>query len=243
MIAPVPIGMAIPAEARARAEAVPAELDALFETWMQAGPDHPDHIHALFVELYACTTRNWLARLARQPEAGFAYVVIPHFRDLYREHVLARLDGPVAGTAPHWRRYHRLARRLTIRAPFPALLLLVSLGARAHIYHDLGQAIRRAEAELATGGGRVAGYAAERAHLLSRAWDAAFVAAALDYVDRHRARQRGRRRLLLGACRLGLVAARPVWVPVCQHWRRSGYARLAASLPPIAAQPGADRVA
>ena len=211
-------------DGEAEAAAVEAELRALARRLEALGPEHPHHVHVLFAELYACTTRRWLEALEGRPEAPYAHRVIRHFMDIYRTEVLDRLGWPPGAVSPHWRTYHRLSRRLTIRSPISSHLLLISAGVRAHTHLDIGMAMRRAEADGMRHDPRLFGQTA----------DAAFLAAALDYVALHRARQAGWRRAVLGAYRAGLILLGPVWLRVLGRWRRTGYE---AALTPRA--PGA----
>jgi len=205
--------------AKARAEAVERDLARLVEEWQRAGPDHTHHIHHLFAELYLCTTRNWLAVLDARPDSDYAWHVMHHFFAFYRQGVVDCLDRPEGSIVPHWRRYHRMARRQTIRSPISAHLMLISVGAWAHTRHDLGAAMRMAEAdpELTPVPG-VDGEAADR-RVFGRMADRAFSRAAHDYVALHRARQRGWRRFVLGLCAGGLVVLGPLWLGVFRLWR------------------------
>ena len=193
------------------AERVQRELEALVARLVAMGPGHPHHVHVLFAELYLCDTVSWLAHLKQTPRAEHAYRVIARFHELYREHVLDRVDRPLHEIAPHWRAYHRLARRLTIRSPISAHLLLLCLGARAHVRFDLGRAIRET------------GVADDMDALFGQVSDVAFVQATCAFVELHRARQAGWRRLVLVLYGRGLVLLKPVWLSELQRWRRASY--------------------
>ena len=193
------------------AEKVQRELEALVARLAAMSPEHPHHVHVLFAELYLCETASWLALLKRTPRPEPAYRVIARFHKLYREHVLDRLDRPLHEIVPHWRAYHHLARRLTIRSPISAHLLLLCLGARSHTRFDLGGAIQEA------------GVAEDMNALFGRVSDEAFVQATCDFVERHRARQAGWRRLVLVIYARGLVLLKPVWLNEFQRWRRASY--------------------
>lgn len=199
---------------RAKADQACAELAGVVSEFAALGADHRDHIHVLFAELYLCETLSWLEQLERSPQPEHAYSTIPRFFALYREHVLDRLHRPLDEVEPHWRAYHRLARRLTIRSPISSHLLLISLGAWAHTRFDLGRAIceavsfdRRAVNETMFGS-------------LS---DRAFLKATCNYVGLHRGRQRGWRRLMLGLYGKGLLLTKPIWLAEFQRWRTASY--------------------
>ncbi len=63
------------------------------------------------------------------------------FYDLY-DHQVARpaLRGEAA-TAPHWRACAGLAARTDLTSPIGLHQRLISVGARAHVRHDLGEAM------------------------------------------------------------------------------------------------------
>lgn len=210
--------------------------------------DRPDdrnvRVHSLFAGLYLQTTANWLRELEDNAAPGFAHAVIPHFYALYDEGVLQHLDSPLAEVPRQWRAYHRLARRLTMRSPISAHLLLISLGARAHIRHDLGLAIAQVLREVAQGRDDIG--LIDREQFVGSLSQRAFLKAALDYVDWHRQRQTGWRYGVLGAYARGLIVLRRIWVPVMEGWRRAAFddarAQAAAGAAPCpkstAAEPG-----
>lgn len=214
---------------KTRAETVDGELCTMIEAFRATGPDHPHHIHQLFAELYLCTTRHWLARLADREDSEYAYRVICHFLQFYKDHVLDRIDHPLDTIAPHWRNYHRMARRQTIRSPISAHLILISVGARAHTHGDLGHAMSLAEKDIAHRCGSGSASLAERQKIFGGIADDAFYHAALDYVALHHARQAGWRRIVLKLYRVGLYTLRPVWLSVFQWWRRTGYGKVVAA--------------
>lgn len=107
---------------KAKAERSERELRQIAEGFRAAEPTHAHHIHYLFAELYLCTTRRWLARLSQRNDSEYAYRVICRFLELYKDQVLDRLDQPLSSIDPHWRNYHRMARRQTIKSPISAHL-------------------------------------------------------------------------------------------------------------------------
>lgn len=200
---------------KAEAEAVLGQLEDIIRRF-DAEPDTANaRIHCLFSGLYRETTTQWLGALEKSPAPDFAYLVMRRFYDLYDLGVLTQLDAPLAEVPRQWRSYHWLARRLTMRSPISLHLLLISLGVRAHIRHDLGIAIRQA----ACGHDSETGRGAAREELIGTLSQQAFFRAALDFVDGHRRRQRGWRRAILGLYALGLRALKPVWVTVMEAWR------------------------
>lgn len=205
-----------------QAQAARAELEALTDRWSSRDKDDPQHIHSLFSELYLCTTEHWLRLLAGGTHSQSSYQTIAVFYGLYKQRVVDRLDAPLQDIEPHWRLYHRLARRLTIRSPITLHLMLVSLGVRAHTLYDLGEALLDTE--------RRGGFASVRDLSMHRRFfeetsNAAFLAASAEFIDRHLSRQTGWRRWVLSVYRIGLFKLRPVWLGTLQHWRRSGYKR------------------
>ena len=71
---------------------------------------------------------------------------------------------------------------------------------------------------------------AERMKIFGEISDKAFFNAALDHVMLHQARQTGWRRIVLRLDRIGLHVLKPIWIPVLQHWRRTGYAEAVANV-------------
>lgn len=203
---------------RQRAEATLGRIEADMKRFLDMEDDRNGRIHSLFAGLYVQTTRHWLAELSESGAPEFAYEVIPHFYRLYEEGVLQQLDAPLHDVPWQWRSYHRVARRLTMRSAISAHLLLISLGARAHIRHDLGIAIARALQTCAETGTTV-----DRHGFAGSLSERAFLGASLDYVDWHRARQSGWRSGVLGLYARGLVRLRRIWVPVMEGWRRAAY--------------------
>jgi len=224
-----------PARLRMQAEQVRVELETIVSRFAALGSGHSDHIHALFAELYLCETISWLDHLKRDLRPELAYRVIPRFFALYREHVLDRLDRPLAEITPHWRAYHRLSRRLTMLSPISSHLLLISLGAWAHTRFDLGRAICNSEMDQCR----------EMDAVFGDLSDAAFLQATCCYIDRHLARQRGYRRLLLSLYRSGLMLLKPIWLSQFQRWRKASYrdCRQAASASPVDDGPACVRPA
>lgn len=213
---------------KTRAERAEQELCQIAEGFRAVGPTHAHHIHHLFAELYLCTTRCWLARLSPRNDSEYAYRVICHFLDLYKIHVLDQLDQPLSNIEAYWRRYHKMARRQTIRSPISAHLVLISVGARAHTHGDLGRAMNLAEQDLGHRTEVDTKEPAERMKIFGSISNKAFFDAALENVAIQHARQTGWRRLILKLCRIGLHVLKPIWIPVFQYWRRTGYAEAAA---------------
>ncbi|WP_461427254.1 hypothetical protein [Gymnodinialimonas sp.] len=217
---------------KTKAELAERELSKIADDFRALEPTHPHHIHHLFAGLYLCTTRRWLARLSESADSEYAYRVICHFLDLYKDHVLDRLSQPLDSIATYWRTYHRLARRQSIRSPISAHLILISVGARAHTHGDLGQAMNMADQDL---GDRIDAHASEQAvrmKIFGEISDKAFFEAALDHVAEQHARQTGWRRMILKLYRVGLYVLKPIWLPVFQRWRRTGYAEAVANAQP-----------
>ncbi len=206
--------------ARQRAEAVALSLAEVLAGFEAAPPDHPAAVHADFARLYLAVTRCWLAHLAQEAEPGFALRVIPLFFDLYRLHVLARIGTPLAAIAPHWRLYHRLAQR-PVRSP-ALRLLAVCAGVRAHTHHDLGMAIRGAEA---ASGARL--HQAQPQRLMFDAGASQAFAGAVQQA------------FAGSALAPALSATQPLWLPVLHRWRLTGYRRALAGGEVLFAGPGA----
>lgn len=206
---------------RRRAEAILGKIEADTRGFLERDDTPNARIHSLFAGLYIQTTKNWLAELTESEAPDFAYAVIPHFYALYDEGVLRHLDTPLADVPRQWRAYHRLARRLTMASPISAHLLLISLGARAHIRHDLPIAIARVLDDVAQG--HVTIRVIDREQFVGSLSQRAFLQAALDYVDWHRQRQTGWRYGILGAYARGLIVLRRIWVPVMEGWRRAAF--------------------
>ena len=203
-------------EAHQAALAVRDSLETLTREWQSLPPDHPDHIHALFSELYLCSTRNWLARLATEEDTEFAYRVMAEFFSRYH----ANVHAAPGAAMPHWRPYRWLARRIGIRAPSSLHLLLISLGVRAHVRFDMGRSMRAVEAAMGIG---EAANAARRARLFDTLSNDVFLAASREFIELHMARQRGWRRFTLSLYRAGLHGLAPIWLATFQRWRLHGY--------------------
>lgn len=209
------------ASARQRsAEAVLGQLEADIRRFSDM-PDTPNgRIHVLFAGLYRETTTQWLNALARSPAPDFAYAVMRRFYDLYETGVLDQLDRPLTEVPRQWRNYHRLARRLTGRSPISLHLVLLYLGARAHVRRDLAIAIRQAARDFA---GRPGGTELMREELISTLSEQAFFRASLDFVEVHRRQQSGWRLAVLNGYALGLRVLKPVMVLVIESWRGAAY--------------------
>lgn len=203
------------AQVRAQAFQVVQSLGALVEEF--SAPGHPHAVQAYFATLYLETTKSWLRTLPQMPDPALAYRVIPVFFALYQERVVDRLDAPLAQITPHWRRYHRQARRMGADASPLARLWLVALAARAHTHLDLGEAILQVEQQ--TGPVRPAEWQSMFGSLAARA-----------FIEGARASYAGQR---LGA---SAAALHPFWVPVLQGWRAGGYRRAQAELSPCRAK-------
>lgn len=215
---------------KARAEGVERELRQIAEGFRAMDTAHPHHIHHLFADLYLCTTRRWLARLSQSDDSEYAYRVIVRFLEFYVDQVPRRLDHPLSEIEAHWRSYHKRARRQTIRSPISAHLILISSGVRAHIQGDLGRAMCIVEEEIGHHATSKAHAAAEQEKMLGEDSDTMFYDAALDHVAAQTARHTGWRRMILNLYRVGLYVLKPIWIPVFQHWRSTGYTEAAADV-------------
>ena len=213
---------------KTKAERAVQELTQIADDFRTLEPTHSHHIHHLFAELYLCTTRCWFARLSPRTDSEYAYRVICHFLDLYKIHVLDQLDQPLSNIEAYWRRYHKMARRQTIKSPITAHLVLISVGARAHTHGDLGRAMKLTEDDLGLRNELGASGPADRMKIFGKISDQAFFDAALENVAIQHNRQIGWRCMILKFYRVGLYVLKPIWIPVFQNWRRTGYAEAAA---------------
>ncbi|MAM61479.1 DUF5995 family protein [Maritimibacter sp. UBA3975] len=207
-------------DVRDLAGSVAVSLEQVFDRFA-AMPDKPGaQVHVLFARLYRCTTLCWLAALDEVEAPDLAYWAILRFYEAYQTGVLACRDAPMADVPRPWRKYHRLARRITMRAPMSLHIMLVSLGVRAHVRHDLGPAIHAAERDLAASGAqmpfRPAGAVLHGAHA-----DRAFVTAIHAFVAIHGDHPSKWRRFWLAQCDKGLFALSPVWLGTFEGWRRA----------------------
>lgn len=187
-------------------------------------PDGPDgQVHSLFAGLYLQTTTRWLDTLiaARAPEA--ALDVVYHFYLLWDAGVVQPRGAPLSQVPDPWRRYHRLARRLTMGAPISAHLLLLSLAARAHVRHDLGPAMRAAVTMERRRTGRATDLQSIWPYIVGPMSQKVFADAALAFVHQHRRERRGWRRAVLTVYVVGLHVLRPVWTRVLQGWRAAAF--------------------
>lgn len=192
-----------------------------FDTW----PDAPDaQVHTLFAGLYVLTTQRWLQRLGVADDPEFGYLVIVRFFKLYEDGVLALIGADVNQVPKQWRTYHWLARRLTMKSPISLHLILISLGARAHVRYDLEIAVAEAAKDYQQIFGRVPDFKKLSPEIIGAAPAESFAKAAMDFVNMHHAQQTGWRRLVLSGYRWGLRATRPLWLSVFQSWRRAAYA-------------------
>ena len=203
---------------RRSAEAVRKELAGLVELWTGLPADHPVRPHALFAELYLCTTSSWLARQTISNEPEFLCRVICLFFDHYRAHVVDRLSAPLTEIVPHWRPYHVLARRMSMASSVPAEMELLLHGVKAHVLGDLGRAVASAEREFGEpySGSRTA----LRASIFGAIANEAFFDAAMDFFDQLHARSGWRRRWSLALYRGLLIALKPHWLRRLQSWRQ-----------------------
>lgn len=183
-------------------------------------PDEPgQQVHCLFVGLYRETTSRWLQALGDVENSLFPYLVVRRFYDIYDRSVPGHLTGEHTQAPMPWRRYHWLAKRLTMRSPITSHLLLISLGVRAHVYHDLSEAIGLAAQDYRDIVGHAVDFRQERPNVIGPISEKAFFVAALDYIDWHRTRQTGWRRLVLTIYAKTLRGLGPFWLRVMEEWR------------------------
>lgn len=194
-------------------------------------PDRPgQRVHLLFARLYQHTEDAWLRALDSAGAPEFPYMVIRHFAGLYIACVPEMIDAPLARIPPHWRRFHWLARRLTMRSPISMHLLLLSLGARAHTRHDLRTAFMLAAQEHRARFGHYPDFDVMGDFILRALGRKAFVEATEGYIAAHHREQRGWRRLVLRLYLWIVRALRPVWLGVFQSWRRKAWNEAMADL-------------
>lgn len=225
---------------KARAEAV-LSLVEQDVTVFGALPDEPgQQVHRLFAGLYRETTARWLQALEEAENPFFTYLVVRRFYDIYEQSVPSHLaigarEAPLPPVP--WRRYHWLAKRLTMRSSITSHLLLISLGARAHTYHDLTTAVQAGAQDYRDVVGHVVDLERERANIIGPISAKAFFEAALDYVAWHQSRQSGWRRLVLSAYGPSLRALRPLWLGIFEGWRRHAWkTAINASRAPVSDQ-------
>lgn len=180
-------------------------------------------IHCLFAGLYCQTAQYWLQTLEQSDRPDFAYLVVRDFYDIYEIAVPEFLVNAEQDPPRPWRKYHWLARRLTMRAPISAHLLLLIFGARAHIRHDLRLAIIRSAPIYRQLTGDDVQFEALKHTITGPASARAFYAAAISFVQWHRVRQTGWRRFILGVYLTVLRLLRPFWVGVMEGWRRRAW--------------------
>lgn len=209
---------------RILAEAAKQRLIEQTDVFLAMPDTAGNRIHCLFAGLYVSTTTRWLDSLEALPEPDFICLVVHRFHELYDDYVVVRMDASIQDIPVHWRMYHRLARRLTMRSPISAHLALLALATRAHPRHDLSVAIARARADYEALHGHLPDVDQVLPGLIGRESASAFFDAAVDYVDLHRDLQRGWRWLVLSAYRGTLIALRPLWVTVLEGWRRKAWA-------------------
>ena len=178
-------------------------------------------IHKLFAGLYLETLANWLDLLSKEENPEYAYLVIGRFFELYRGCVLDHMGGAGDDVPKHWRAYHKLANRLTIKSPIFSHLRLISLGARAHIRYDLGVAFFEAEKDYRHLKLGEVSFDKEAPVITGPLSAGAFTGAALNYVQMHRAEQSGWRLMVLIVYEMCLRLFLRIWLGVIQSWRRS----------------------
>lgn len=209
--------------AKARAEEV-LSLVERDEAVFGALPDEPgQQVHCLFAGLYRETTKRWLHALAEAEDPLFTYLVVRRFYDVYEQGVPGHLETGKLHAPLAWQRYHWLAKRLTMRSAITSHLLLISLGARAHTYHDLSTAVQLGAQDYRHIFGHAVNLEQERLNIIGPVSAKAFFEAALDYVAWHRTRQTGWRYLVLSAYGSGLRALRPLWLGIFEGWRRHAW--------------------
>lgn len=212
------------ATAKAHAqEVLPLVEDAMRQ--FSAMPDKPgQQVHCLFAGLYRETTSRWLQPLGDVENPLFPYLVVRRFYDIYARSVPGHLTGEHTQAPMPWRRYHWLAKRLTMRSPITSHLLLISLGVRAHVYHDLSVAIGLAAQDYRDIVGHAVDFPRERPNVIGPISEKAFFVAALDYIDWHRRRQTGWRRLVLMLYAKTLRGLGPFWLRIMEGWRSHAWA-------------------
>lgn len=203
--------------AKTHAEDVLARVEGALSQFTAMSDEPGKQVHCLFAGLYRETTARWLQALTDVEDPLFAYLVIRRFYDIYETSVPENLPG--GQVAVPWRRYHWLANRLTMRSPITTHLVLLSLGVRAHVYHDLAEAIGLAAQDYRSITGHTANYKRERPNVIGSLSQKAFFDAALEYIAWHRTRQSGWRRLILTLYAATLRFLRPFWVRVMEGWR------------------------
>lgn len=190
-----------------------------------AMPDKPgQQVHCLFAGLYRETTKRWLHALNKAEDPLFTYLVVRRFYDVYEQGVPAHLEGGKRDAPLAWQRYHWLAKRLTMRSSITSHLLLISLGARAHTYHDLSTAVQSGAQDYRHIFGQPVDLEQERLNIIGPISAQAFFDAAQDYVVWHRTRQTGWRYVVLSVYGPILQALRPLWLSIFEGWRSHAWA-------------------
>ena len=207
------------AAARDARDAMVARIDGLTALSQSEGFG----VHTLFAGLYVQTNRRLLAFFDTLPDPVFPYLVMVRFHELFGRLVVQPALRGEAAVASQWLAYAALASRSTLTSPIGVHLRLISLGARAHVGHDLGEAIRLATLDHRRLFGRDPDFAAMRSVLLGGATSEAFFAATIDFNRMHRRRQRGWRQMVLTAHFCFAWISRPLMLGVLQSWRRAAW--------------------
>ncbi|MFN3171667.1 MAG: hypothetical protein ACE37E_13370 [Hyphomicrobiales bacterium] len=204
---------------RARAQEVLALVEETTACFVDM-PDEPgQQVHCLFAGLYRETTKRWLQALNNAENPLFTYLVVRRFYDVYEQGVPAHLKAGRLKAPLPWRGYHWLAKRLTMRSSITMHLLLISLGARAHTYHDLSTAVQLGAQDYRDIFGHAVDLEQERLNIIGPVSAKAFFDAAQDYVSWHRTRQTGWRHAVLSVYGPILHALRPLWLNIFEGWR------------------------
>lgn len=185
--------------------------------------------HALFPALYAEATQEWLAHGLRAAEPRLFRALILAFHDLYRLRVRNLIDLPPGPDtvlmAPHWRPYFRRAAAIPGAPAGWAGLALLWVGVRAHVRHDLPEALGTVLAALPPEARRAAAMRLRR-DFLGPDTDQVLLRSAARFAAGHPA---------LG-CDRGLRAwvLRPLWLRQVQGWRRAAWTEAMRGLEPVA---------
>lgn len=222
-VAPAAVSYATPGDLRAR---MVAHIDALSALSLSESFG----AHGVFAGLYVRTNRRLLAWFDTLAEPGVCYLTMIRFYEIYDLHIVQPVLEKRPAKAPHWRRYAELSTRLTLASDVNALLWLLSLGARAHIRHDLADAIRLAVEDYRRLFGRNPDFTAMRSALLDRATSEAFFEATIEFNRMHRGQQRGWRHLILISHVFFAWVSRPLMLGVLQSWRRAAWRDAMAAL-------------
>lgn len=191
---------------------------------LEALPDDPGgRIHAVFARLYLASTRGWLAALAPLQDPDPVSRMIAAFWGFYQRGVLDVVEGRSDTVPPAWQAYHRAAGRITLMAPFPVLLWVLSLGIHAHVRRDIGCSIVEAERSYARDHGHPPAEDAFEAVFDRRQIRRLFRRATLEFIRDEHPMARPINRLWLHASWAATWVLLPIWFGVFQHWRRASY--------------------